>query len=55
MIPPDSLIPRRRVKRVKRGVFDRTIDPEYEYQNATERGKVRFPVWDDAKGDPLLD
>ncbi|XP_011196469.1 uncharacterized protein LOC105221310 [Zeugodacus cucurbitae] len=50
-IPPDSLIPRRRVKRVKRG----TIDPGYEDQSSTERGKVRFPVWDDAKGEPLLD
>ncbi|XP_011209658.2 uncharacterized protein LOC105230545 [Bactrocera dorsalis] len=54
-VPRDSLTPHRRVKRVKRAGFDRTIDPGYEYQNGTEDGKERFPVWDDAKGEPLVD
>ncbi|XP_017483846.1 PREDICTED: uncharacterized protein LOC108372628 [Rhagoletis zephyria] len=53
-IPPESLVPRRRVKRIKRNGFDLAPDHGDEFINPTQRTKERFPVWDDANGEPPL-
>ncbi|XP_004536347.2 uncharacterized protein LOC101455076 [Ceratitis capitata] len=54
-ISPDSLVPHKRVKRVKRDAFDIVPDRVSDTRNGSERVKDRFPVWDDAKGEPVLD
>ncbi|CAD7013920.1 unnamed protein product [Ceratitis capitata] len=54
-ISPDSLVPHKRVKRVKRDAFDIVPDRVSDTRNESERVKDLFPVWDDAKGEPVLD
>lgn len=48
-------MPHKRVKRVKRDAFDIVPDRVSDTRNGSERVKDRFPVWDDAKGEPVLD